>query len=81
MVKETGKGDYTKKEKGKYIVDLQAANRVQALGEGVLPHHISVIEECTYCYPLKFHSYRYAMNNNLSEKEKKRRQGGFIGLP
>jgi YfiH family protein len=72
--KETGKGDYHIKRKGEICLDLQSANRVQALSEGVDNIRISITEECTYCFPEKYFSYRF-------EKGTRKRQGGFIGMP
>lgn len=73
VVEATGEGDYHKEKDGKICLDLQSANRIQAESSGVLPHHISVIEECTFCYPEKYYSYRYDKTD--------KRQGAFIGMP
>jgi len=73
VVEATGEGDYHIIRDGKICLDLQSANRIQAGSEGVLPHNISVIEECTFCYPDKYFSYRYDRTDN--------RQGAFIGMP
>ncbi len=72
--KATGKGEYHKKQDGKICLDLQTANKVQAASVGVPEQNISMIEECTFCYPERYYSYRY-------NKKTKGRQGGFIGLP
>jgi YfiH family protein len=69
----TGEGEYHKIKDGRICLDLQSANRIQAETEGVLPRHISVIEECTFCYPDKYYSYRYDKTD--------KRQGAFIGMP
>ncbi|MFC1549378.1 peptidoglycan editing factor PgeF [Nitrospirota bacterium] len=69
----TGEGEYHKIKDGRICLDLQSANRIQAENEGVLPRHISLIEECTFCYPDKFYSYRYDKTD--------KRQGAFIGMP
>lgn len=70
-----GTGNFTEfsKEKGngKYCLDLAIANKIQAASLGV--KNIWVSEECTYCYPERFFSYRYY-------KGLTGRQGGFIGM-
>ncbi len=71
---ETGKGDYHRERKGKLCLDLQSANKYQALSVKILNQNISVVEECTYCYPERFFSYRYSRGSTG-------RQGGFIGIP
>ena len=58
---------------GKICLDLQAANKVQALREGVIERHVSVTEQCTFCLPEKYYSYRYDKTD--------KRQGGFISMP
>lgn len=70
----TGHGDYFRKcTNGKYCVDLSSANVHQALSMGVLKEHIWISDECTYCNPHIYYSYRY-------EKGSRGRQGGFIGI-
>jgi len=69
--KATGEGDYYKKKGDRYFVDLSSANRIQALNMGIEQKNIWHSEECTFCNPDKFHSYRYA-NDHAG------RQGGFI---
>lgn len=69
----TGKGEYHYMRDGNICLDLQSANKYQALSLGVPQESISITEECTYCYPDRYHSFRY----NQTDK----RQGGFIGLP
>lgn len=71
--KATGEGGYFKEKGGKYCLDLQSANKHQAISMGVPEENIWLSEECTYCLPDKFYSYRYA-------KGPTGRQGGFIGL-
>jgi YfiH family protein len=68
---ETGKGDYHMKKDGKNCLDLPSANKFQAMSTGVPEENIWMSEECTYCRPDRFFSYRYS-------KEKTGRQGGFI---
>ncbi len=82
--KETGKeGEYFKPKKaGKYCLDLQSANKLQALSLGVPERNISIIEECTYCFPERYYSYRYALKHGGPDSPAaKRRQGGYIGMP
>lgn len=67
----TGEGNYYKKEGDRYFLDLASAVRLQALRMGIEQHNIWQSDECTFCNPDKFHSYRYA-NDHAG------RQGGFI---
>ncbi len=69
----TGDGNYYSKQGEKYFLDLSSANRIQALSMGILQKNIWQSEECTFCNPEKFYSYRYA-------KGSAGRQGGFIGM-
>lgn len=69
----TGKGEYYLKKGGKYCLDLPSANKYQAMSLGVPESNIWISEDCTFCRPDKYYSYRYA-------KGPTGRQGGFIGL-
>ena len=69
----TGPGNYIEPRKDKYMVDLAEANRIQALNTGALDKNIWKSEDCTFCNPEKYYSYRY-------RKETTGRQGGFIGM-
>ncbi len=71
--KATGAGDYFITRGEKYCLDLPAANRYQAVAAGVLPEHIWMSDECTFCENEKYYSYRFA-------KGPTGRQGGFIGV-
>ena len=44
--------------KKKYFVDLKAANRQQAIGEGVLPDHVETCGYCTFQDEKLFFSHR-----------------------
>jgi YfiH family protein len=68
-----GKGEYVVNRGGKYFLDLATANRYQALSIGVPPENIWMSDECTFCLPEKYYSYRFA-------KGPTGRQGGFIGI-
>ncbi len=68
----TGEGEYHILRDGGICLDLPSANRVQALREGVPEENIWISEDCTFCYPDRFNSYRYDGSGE--------RQGGFIGL-
>jgi len=70
---KTGQGNYIDPKGDTYMLDLAEANRVQALNSGVQEKHIWKSEDCTFCNPDKYYSYRYA-------KETTGRQGGFIGM-
>jgi len=69
----TGKGTYYHKKNGKYFIDLSSANKLQALSMGISEDNIWQSEECTYCNPERFYSYRYAGGTTG-------RQGAFIGM-
>ncbi|HDO25789.1 MAG TPA: peptidoglycan editing factor PgeF, partial [Nitrospirae bacterium] len=69
----TGKGDYYVKRDSLRFIDLSSANVKQALSAGIPGENVWQSEECTFCDPDRFHSYRYA-------KDKAGRQGGFIML-
>ncbi|MBA3060553.1 MAG: polyphenol oxidase family protein [Nitrospirae bacterium] len=56
-----------------YCLDLASANKYQAVSAGIHEKNIWVSEECTYCHPDKYYSYRYAKGTTG-------RQGGFIGI-
>ncbi|NOZ25091.1 MAG: peptidoglycan editing factor PgeF [Nitrospirae bacterium] len=68
----TGDGDYIHRRGGTVYLDLVLANRTQALSTGIPEGNIWMSEECTYCLPGRFFSFRYS---GTAE-----RQGGFIGL-
>jgi polyphenol oxidase len=46
------------KENGKFLLDLFAVNTQQAMDAGLLPENISRSEECTFCSPMNYFSYR-----------------------
>lgn len=71
--KATGSGDYFMMKGEKYCLDLPMANKYQAISEGILPENIWMLNDCTYCLPEKYYSYRFA-------KGPTGRQGGFIGV-
>jgi YfiH family protein len=74
ICKVTGEGNYyLEKSKGKYCIDLSSANVYQAMSMGILKENIWSSNECTYCNPEKYYSYRYG-------KDCSGRQGGFIGI-
>jgi YfiH family protein len=73
VLRATGKGDYYRKIGEKYYLDLSSANKMQALSMGVREHNIWQSEDCTFCNPHKYYSYRYSGKSTG-------RQGGFIGM-
>ena len=73
VVAATGEGDYHKVRDGKLCLDLPEANLRQAISVGVMNHHVWISDECTWCHPEKYYSYRYDQATG--------RQGGFIGMP
>lgn len=68
----TGPGDYSINKGDKRCLDLPQANKYQALSVGIPEKNIWLSEECTFCNPDKFYSYRYARGTTG-------RQGAFIG--
>lgn len=74
VVHGSGPGEYYTEDGEKYFLDLQKANKLQALSAGVPDYQISTIGECTHCKPDKYYSYR-------RDKDSSGRQGAFIGLP
>lgn len=46
------------KGNGKFLLDLFAVNAQQAMDAGLLPENISRNEECTFCSPMNYFSYR-----------------------
>jgi hypothetical protein len=72
VVMTTGEGEYYRYRDGKICLDLAYANMRQALNEGIPGRNIWISEECTFCNPERFNSYR--RDRSIS------RQGGFIGI-
>ena len=68
----TGEGDYLINKGGKCCLDLSQANKYQALSMRIPEENIWLSDECTFCNPDKFYSYRYARGTTG-------RQGAFIG--
>jgi len=73
VVRATGEGDYYRTRGGKYCIDLASANRRQAVSSGVPPNQIWLADECTFCGPEKYYSYRFAKGHTG-------RQCGVIGI-
>jgi YfiH family protein len=74
ICKATGEGTYYwKKNEKKYYLDLTSANMLQISSLGIPEKNIWISNECTYCNPDKYYSYRYSKFYNGS-------QGGFIGI-
>ena len=48
----------TRKENGKYLLDLWQANRVVLREAGILPDHLEVTDICTHCNPDVLFSHR-----------------------
>ena len=68
----TGPGDYAVKKHDKYCLDLPSANKCQAISVGIPEKNIWLSEDCTFCNPDKYYSYRFARGTTG-------RQGAFIG--
>lgn len=66
--------DYIIKKGEKYCLDLPTANKYQAISSGVKTENIWMSDECTFCLPEKYYSYRYAKGGAIG------RQAGFIGI-
>ncbi len=73
IYKATGEGEFYFKRDGGYFIDLPTANMYQAISMGISDRNIWISNECTYCNPKEFYSYRY-------DKSLKGKQGGFIGI-
>lgn len=73
VIKATGSGDYHNKKTDAYCLDLATANKYQAISSGIPEKNIWMSQECTYCNPDRFYSYRYAKGSTG-------RQCGFIGI-
>jgi len=71
--KATGNGEYHINRGGAYCLDLASANKYQAVSAGIHEKNIWMSDECTFCHPDKYYSYRYAKGTTG-------RQGGFIGI-
>ena len=69
----TGRGSYTWVKAGKHCIDLALANRRQALSANMSESHIWMSDECTFCNPERYFSFRYA-------KGTAGRQAAFIGM-
>jgi len=69
----TGDGAYFRTKGDKFCLDLASANQFQALTMGVPEGNIWISDDCTFCSPEKFFSYRFS--RGLAG-----RQAGFIGL-
>jgi polyphenol oxidase len=69
----TGEGTYHSHKNGTYCVDLCTANMYQALSAGIQKENIWISDDCTFCNPKKYHSFRYHKNHAG-------RQAGFIGI-
>lgn len=72
--KITGNGEYCRKNgNGKYALDLSSANKTQLISLGIPISNIWISDECTFCNPERYYSYRYT-------KTYEGNQGGFIGI-
>ena len=69
----TGTGNYCSRDGDRYYLDLASANKIQAEGAGLCREMIWQSDECTYCNPERFYSYRFAGGSTG-------RQGAFIGM-
>jgi len=71
VTKATGRGGYFRRAGDKYFIDLPEANKLQAVSAGIPERNIWTSEDCTFCNPEIYHSYRRS-------GEGAGRQGGFI---
>ena len=60
-------GLWTRREDGKYMVDLRAANARRLLQLGLDAAHIDLSEECTMCSHEKYWSHRYTKGQRGSQ--------------
>jgi YfiH family protein len=79
--KATGEGEYSMMMDDSICLDLQSANKHQALSAGIRQEHISIVEDCTFCYPKRYYSHRYITAKGNGKEKNEGRQGGFIGFP
>lgn len=73
VTKATGNGEYHINRGEAYCLDLASANKYQAISAGINEKNIWLSDECTYCHPDKYYSYRHAKGTTG-------RQGGFIEI-
>lgn len=66
-------GCYTRRDDGKYMVDLRLANKKRLLQLGLREENMDLSDECTYCSHDKYWSHRYT-------KGKRGSQGAVIVL-
>lgn len=55
-------------KKGKYLLDLKAANADLALEAGILASHIEVLPDCTLCQNQDYYSYRHESQHGLAKE-------------
>ena len=60
-------GLYSRREDGKYMVDLRAANKRRLLQLGLKAENIDISEECTMCSHDKYWSHRYTKGDRGSQ--------------
>jgi YfiH family protein len=53
-----GERFFTPGARGRPHLDVRAANEAQLLAAGLRAEHIERLDECTYCRPALYHSYR-----------------------
>jgi hypothetical protein len=73
VTQATGGGPYSLMKDGMHRIDLALANREQALRAAISESNIWISEDCTFCNPDRYFSYRYA-------KGSAGRQAAFIGM-
>ena len=56
-------GLFERREDGKYLVDLRAANARRLMQLGIPEENIDVSEECTVCSHEKYWSHRYTQRH------------------
>jgi len=69
----TGNGAYFRTKGDKFHLDLASANHLQAFSMGVPEGNVWTSDNCTFCSPEKFFSYRFGRGSAG-------RQAGFIGI-
>ena len=60
-------GLFDRREDGKTMVDLRAANARRLIQLGLKPENIDISEECTFCSHDKYWSHRYTKGNRGSQ--------------
>ncbi|MCR4585540.1 MAG: peptidoglycan editing factor PgeF [Lachnospiraceae bacterium] len=67
LLKDEASELYTKKDNGKYMLDLKGVLEKCLLRSGLKAGNIELIDECTMCMPDKYWSHRYTLGERGSQ--------------